>query len=106
MKNELCGVVFGFVLFLFLNGVAGATNKDGFTIGSKSDYETMRPDLSNSNIVKAVTYYVADNKDESAFQTCIGAYVCGSDPIRRFLEKKLAGIGDVLTISKSVIAGK
>ncbi|GHU27682.1 hypothetical protein FACS1894152_4630 [Bacilli bacterium] len=80
-------------------------SKAGFAIGSKYDYETMRPDLSNSNIVKAVTYYVADNKDESAFQTCIGAYVCGSRGTRNFLEKKLNGIenGKVIKQAQGVL---
>jgi hypothetical protein len=107
----LKGKFYIFLIGMFLMGLgcAIATSRRGFPVYKKSYYTSMKADLTKDNndtIFSAIDVYQRHPEAESAFQLCIGSYVCGNASIREVMEEELSGIEDVLDIAKKVDSGR
>ncbi|MDR1425753.1 MAG: hypothetical protein LBI70_02025 [Rickettsiales bacterium] len=104
-KTYLLGL-FLFFLSGSLANASGLRSKAGFEILSKSNYECMRSRLHENEdlmLISMENYMKSPNSRESAFQVCMGAYVCGSRLERSFIEDELANIGDVVMQAQSLL---
>ncbi|MDR1425750.1 MAG: hypothetical protein LBI70_02010 [Rickettsiales bacterium] len=104
-KTYLLGL-FLFFLSGSLANASGLRSKAGFKILSKEGYDSMGPRLHEDEdlMLSAIeTCAESPNPRESAFQVCMGAYVCGSRLERSFIEDELANIGDVVMQAQSLL---